>query len=91
MLLGATLAWFLCGLMGYRRHKEWGYWLLLTYVLVEAVFYLETLASGLFVHQLRDHTWLIDAVFVIGYISGLAAAYYAYRLLRIRRAWKSLG
>ena len=88
VLLAATLAWFLCGLVGFRRRRVWGYWLLLSYLIVEAAFYLETIATGLFVAQLRNQTWLIDAVFVIGYISGLTAAYYAYRLLRARRNWK---
>ena len=54
------------------------------------MFYLETIVSGIFIPQLRNHTLLIDAVFVIGYASGLVAAYYAYRLLRIRRIWKSV-
>ena len=90
VLLGATLVWFLIGLTAYRRQRFWGYWLLLSYLLVEAIFYLETLASGMFIAQLRNHTWLIDAVFVIGYISGLAATYYAYRLIRFRRVGKSL-
>ena len=89
-LLGMTLAWFVIGLVGYRRQKGWGYWLLVSYLLVEAVFYLETIVSGIFIPQLRNHTLLIDAVFVIGYASGLVSAYYAYRLLRIRRIWKSV-
>jgi hypothetical protein len=90
VLLGATLAWFLVGLTAYRRQRVWGYWVLLSYLLVEAVFYLETLASGMFIQQLRNHTLLIDAVFVIGYIAGLVATYYAYRLIRFRRVGKSL-
>lgn len=87
VLLGGTLAWFSCGLVGFRRRMTWGYWMLLSFLVVEAVFYLGTLATGLFVSQLRDHTWPIDVVFVIGYISGLTAAYYAYCLLRVRRSW----
>ena len=90
-LLGLTLIWFLAGLRLYRSGDRWGYPLLLSYLVVEAVFYLETLLSGLFLTQLRNPSGLIDAVFVIGYLSGLTAAWYAWRLWSHHRTGARAG
>jgi hypothetical protein len=81
-LLGATLAWFAVGLAGFLGHRRWGRPVLVSYLVTEAVFYGATIASGIFLHQLANPSYLIKAVFVVGYVSGAVAAGYAVLLVR---------
>jgi hypothetical protein len=83
-LLGVTLAWFALGLTGFMRHRRWGFAVLASFLAAEAIFYAGTFATGQFIFQLENRSYLLKAVFVIGYASGAAAAYYAYRLFRNR-------
>jgi len=83
-LLGATLAWFVTGLTAYMRKWAWGFPVLVAYLSVEALFYGATMLSGTFIFQIENHSDLLKVVFVIGYVSGAVAAYYAYRLIRLR-------
>jgi hypothetical protein len=83
-LLGATLAWFAVGLAGFLRHRRWGRTVLVSFLVTEAVFYGITIASGIFLYQLANPSYLIKAVFVIGYVSGGVAACYSVLLVRQR-------
>jgi len=85
LLLGATLAWFAIGLAGLSRNRRWGFGVLISFLITEAFFYAMTIVSGTFILQLEYPSILLKAVFVIGYVSGAIAAYYAYRLIRDRR------
>ncbi len=84
ILLGFTLLWFLCGVVGYRRNRWWGFATLTSFLFVEALFYILTIATGTFIGQLRNHPYTIDVVFIIGYLSGLTAAYYFIRILKFK-------
>ena len=86
LLLGFTLIWLLAGVFGYQRGKSWGFRILISYLFVEALFYLLTIISGTFLAQLRNHPLIIDVVFVIGYISGFAAIYYLVRITKFKRS-----
>ncbi len=85
VLMTGTLAFFLVGLAGHQRRLRWGTPVLVAFLTIEAVFYAETFATGAFMHQLANPSDLLKAVFVIGYVSGASAGYYAYRLLRQAR------
>ena len=83
-LLGVTLAWFAVGLAGFRRGRRWGLPVLVSFLVTEAVFYGATIATGIFLLQLANPSYLIKAVFVIGYVSGGVAACYSLLLIRRR-------
>jgi hypothetical protein len=83
-LLGVTLAWFALGLAGFKQHRRWGFPVLVSFLVVEAVFYAGTVATGAFIPQMENNSNLIKAIFVTGYASGAMAAYYAYRLFHSR-------
>lgn len=85
VLITGTLALFVLGLAGYQRRLRWGTPVLIAFLMIEAVFYAGTFATGEFIFQLANHSYLLKAVFVIGYASGAAAGYYAYQLLRQSR------
>ena len=82
VLLGGTLAWFLVGYVGTMRHTKYGYGTLLSFLVVEVLFYAHTLLSGTFLRQLHNPSMVINAVFVIGYISGITAGVYVWLLVR---------
>ena len=83
-LMGGTLVWFAFGLAGFMRRRRWGFAVLVSFLAAEAAFYAGTFATGAFIFQLENHSYLLKAVFVTGYASGAAAAYYVYRLFRDR-------
>jgi hypothetical protein len=85
-LLGATLAWFALGLAGFLRGRSWGFAALVSFLIVEAVFYAANFAGGAFIPELASRSDLLKVVFAIGYLSGAVAGYYAWRLLRGRFA-----
>ena len=89
LLLGATLAWFAIGLTGFLKNRRWGFGALISFLVAEALFYAMTIASGIFIIQLEHPSILLRAVFVIGYVSGAVAAYYAYRLIRERTRFRT--
>jgi hypothetical protein len=84
ILVGLTLVWFLGGYLGFRNKSRLGYFLLLTFLIIEALFYLMTILSGAVISQLRNPSLLMRAIFFIGYLSGLVAAYYVCVLVRFR-------
>lgn len=85
VLLGITLLWFLGGYFGTRNGHKLGYILLLSFLLIEALFYLHSLVFGAFFFQMLNPNLIIKAVFLMGYISGATAAYYACLLIRFGR------
>ena len=91
MLMAGTLAFFALGLAGYQRRLRWGAPVLIAFLTIEAVFYAVTFVTGEFIFQLANPSYLLKAVFVIGYASGAAAGYYAYRLLRQPRPSRLAG
>jgi hypothetical protein len=91
VLMAGTLAFFALGLAGYQRRLRWGKPVLIAFLMIEAAFYAGTVASGAFIFQLANHSYLLKAVFVIGYASGAVAGYYAYRLVRQSRLSRLTG
>ena len=78
-LLAATFVWFLAGwLLLVRRGSQAGYWLLLTFLLVEACFYLFNMVNQVahgfapFFH-LQNRDPLLFTVFAIGYLNLIGA------------------
>jgi hypothetical protein len=66
------------------RQRRWGFAVLVSFLVVEAVFYAGNFVTGAFIFELENHSDLMKAIFAIGYASGAVAAYYAYRLVRDR-------
>lgn len=91
VLMAGTLAFFALGLEGYQRRRRWGTPVLTAFLTIEAVFYAGTFITGEFIFQMANHSYLLKAVFVIGYASGIVAGYYAYRLLRQSRLARLAG
>ncbi len=81
LLLGTTLAWFLAGFVLLARGSRIGYWLLLSFLLVEVTFYLRNMLTQVthgfapFFHlQTRDPILFI--VFGMGYLNLLCGLYF---------------
>lgn len=90
LLLGSTLVWFLTGYALLARGSRTGYWLLLSFLIVEVSFYLHNMviqvAHGYapFFH-LQNRDPLLFTVFAIGYLNLVAGVYFILFLLRHRR------
>lgn len=90
-LLVATFVWFLAGwLLLARRGNLTGYWLLLTFLLTEFIFYflnmVNQVAHGFapFFH-LQNHDPLLFTVFAIGYLNMVGGfAFIVFLVLRYR-------
>ena len=82
VLLGTTLVWFLVGYFGMVGNWKYGYALLISFLSVEALFYLHSFVFGAFFFQMQNPHLAIKIVFIVGYISGAIAGYYVYRLIR---------
>lgn len=85
-LLGLTLVWFILGFTRFQHGKPFGYALLLSFLIVEALFYFHTIIFGAFISQSHNPSLIIKAVFLIGYVSGVAAGYFAYIIFKYHRA-----
>jgi hypothetical protein len=94
-LLGATLAWFLGGVVLQRRGGRAGragYWLLLSFLITEFLFYFHgqvlQLASGygLVYDLVHAHDTIVRWVFVVGDLNFAAAGFFAAYLVWQRRA-----
>ena len=85
-MLFVTLVWFMAGF--FLRHTKVGYWLLLSFLAVEFLFYFhgEILmlfwGYGIGYHLLRVKDQVLWWVFFIGDVNFVAAGYYLYYLLR---------
>ena len=82
VLLGMTLLWFLAGYIGVQRQRRYGNFLLVSFLLFEVLFYLHSVISGAFFFQMQNPSLVIKVVFLMGYVSGAVAGYYAYLLIR---------
>ncbi len=78
-LLAATFVWFLVGWLLLARRGSWaGYWLLLTFLLAEFIFYFLNMANQVahgfapFFH-LQNRDPLLFTVFAIGYLNMVCA------------------
>jgi|GEM_PF-1345120 len=94
-LLGATLAWFLAGVVLQRRGGRAGrvgYWLLLSFLITEFLFYFHgqilQLANGygLVYNLVHAHDTIVRWVFVVGDLNFVAAGFFAAYLVWHRRA-----
>jgi hypothetical protein len=81
ILLSATLLWFLVGYVGFQKNKKWGTYVLLSFLIIEALFYLISVLSGAFLFQMGNPSLIIRSVFIIGYLSGAVSAYYTCAIL----------
>jgi hypothetical protein len=88
VLLGATLAWFLIGYVSMRRGRAFGFWVLLSFLVVEGLFYLHTLLFGAAVLQMTNPNPVVRAVFVIGYVTGIVSLIYAGLLIAFRSRYQ---
>jgi hypothetical protein len=88
LLLGLTLAWFLVGYFGLRARKPFGLWVLLSFLLVEGLFYLRTMLFGTAAFQLENPNLVIRIVFVIGYVTGVVSLFYFAMILAFRRQFR---
>jgi hypothetical protein len=84
VLLSLTLVWFLGGYIALRSGRPFGYWLLLSFLLVEGLFYLTTLLFGSAALQLENPNPLNKIVFVIGYLTGIVSLFYFVVILVLR-------
>jgi hypothetical protein len=87
VLLGATLVWFVAGVGLLMRGRAVGYWLLVSFLAVEFVFYFrnEILlipgGYGMPYHLTHIRDPLLYVVFLIGDVNFLAAGYFLWYLL----------
>jgi len=88
VLLGLTLAWFLIGYFTIGR-RRFGYWLLLSFLVVEGLFYVQTLLLGAAAYQLQNPHPVILAVFIIGYVTGIVSLVYAVVLVVFRSRYRA--
>ena len=84
VLLGLTLAWFLVGYFGQRTHRRFGFWVLLSFLLIEGLFYLRTLIFGPVAFQLDNSNLVVRIVFLIGYVTGVISLLYAAAIIAFR-------
>ena len=90
LLLLATLVWFMVGYVWLARAGRAGYWVLLSFLVVEVGFYMHNMVIQVlngyapFFHlQARDP--ILFVVFAIGYLNLLAGLYFLAFLLWHRR------
>lgn len=92
VLLAITLIWFLVAYKKILDNRLSGYWLMLSFLLVEFIFYLQTqISQALTSHQLFLHVYkpdgvLLFVVFGVGYVNFLAAPYFIWNLMRHKSA-----
>lgn len=88
LLLGATLVWFLAGFILLARGSRAGYWLLLTFLMVEVSFYLHNIVIRVTngfppFWNLQTRDLVLFIVFGIGYLNLLCGLYFlAFLVLR---------
>ncbi len=90
-LMSLVLVWFISAYLLLRKQKKSGYYLMLTFLAIEFLFYLQTQISQLLIsHRIllrvyRPDSLLLFIVFAIGYANFIAAAYFIGYLLRNRK------
>ena len=87
-VLFLTLIWFLLGYTLLRKHKKIGYWLLLSFLLVQSLFYfinevvLSLYGYGMLHHYIHTTDWILWMVFFIGDVNFIASCCYSYYLIK---------
>lgn len=90
LLLGITFAWFIIGILLTLTKIKLGYWILLSFLLAQFIFYfygqiiMMIVGYGLLYHLLRFKDMILWWVFFIGDINFFAAGFYIYYLLKNR-------
>ena len=84
LLLSLTLAWFLFGYFAFRAQRRYGPWVLLSFLAVEGLFYLNTMLFGGVGVLLSTPNLVLRIVFLVGYATGLLSLTYAVLLVVFR-------
>src|SRR6185503_6717675 len=66
ILLGITLVWFLVGYFGSIASLKYCHALLISFLSVEALFYLHSFVFGAFFFQMQNPNPIIKIVFIVG-------------------------
>jgi hypothetical protein len=88
LLMSIVFAWFLIGFWLLIRKRFWGYVLLLSFLIVECLFYLMTQilqaasGKGILLHVLYPSDPVLFLVFGVGYINLIASVFFIYYLIR---------
>ncbi len=88
LLILVTLLWFLLGYILIQKHKRMGYWLLLSFLVVQCIFYffnevfLSFYGYGILYHFFHSKDIVLWIVFFIGDLNFIAACYYVYYLIK---------
>ena len=92
LLLGATLVWFLVAMRLFLNGRRLGYWLLLTYAIIQTLFYLDGevvmafAGYGLPYHLSHPGDPIVWLTFLIGDLNFIAAVAMVVYLLTRRTA-----
>ena len=87
LFLLLTLVWFLLGYFLMQKRKRIGYWLLLSFLLLQSIFYfyneviLSFFGYGILYHFVHNSDKILWIVFFIGDINFFAACFYSYLLI----------
>ncbi len=90
-LLVLALTWFILAIVLLAKKKSVGYYLIITFLAVEFLFYLMTQVTqalsghGILLYVLHPTDLLLAFVFGVGYINFVAAGISLYILLRYKR------
>jgi hypothetical protein len=88
VLLSVTLAWFFFGYFAFRAHGPYGFWVLLSFLTVEGLFYLNTMIFGGLGVLLGTLNLVLRVVFLVGYVTGLLSLTYAVLLVVFRTRYR---
>jgi hypothetical protein len=92
LLLGATLLWFIVALRLFLKGRRLGYWLLLAYAIIQALFYMDGelilafAGYGLPYHLSHTGDLIVWLTFVVGDLNFIAAIAVVVYLLSRRDA-----
>lgn len=93
VLLGTTFVWFMVAYIKLTKQQKTGYYLMITFLAVEFLFYLQTqISQYLISHRILLHVYhpdsaLLFAVFGIGYINFVASAYFLIYLVKNKQSF----
>ncbi len=92
-LLSLVFVWFISAYILLKNGKKTGYYLMLTFLIIEFLFYLQTqivqatTGHGILLHVLRPDNGLLFIVFFIGYVNFIASAYFIFYLIKYRSSF----
>jgi hypothetical protein len=90
ILMSFVLGWFVLGYSRLQRSKRLGYSLMLSFLIVEFLFYLQTQivqafsGRGILLHVIHPDDALLFVVFLIGYLNFIAAGWFVYFMIKHR-------